>query len=93
MLNPDLLILDEPTHGIDVATKNEIHKLIYALAEKNIAIILISSELPEVLALADNILVMHEGSMTGYLPRGKADEETILRLALGLLDKKKTAVV
>jgi ABC-type sugar transport system ATPase subunit len=93
MLNPDLLILDEPTHGIDVATKNEIHKLIYALAEKNIAIILISSELPEVLALADNILVMHEGSMTGYLPRGNADEETILRLALGLHDKKKTAVV
>jgi len=87
LLKPKLLILDEPTHGIDVGTKNEIHKLILSLAQENIAVILISSELPEVLALADNILVMHEGSMTGYLPRKNADEETILRLALGLKEK------
>ncbi len=52
-LNPELLILDEPTHGIDVGTKNEIHKLIVSLAEKNIAVILISSELPEILTLAE----------------------------------------
>ena len=91
-LNPELLILDEPTHGIDVGTKNEIHKLIVALAEKNIAVILISSELPEVLALADNILVMHEGNMMGYLPGEEADEESILRLALGLNHNKQKAV-
>jgi len=92
-LKPELLILDEPTHGIDVGTKNEIHKLIVALAEKNIAIILISSELPEILALADNVLVMHEGNMMGYLPRVKADEESILRLALGLNHTKQKVTV
>jgi len=57
------------------------------LAQNNIAIILISSELPEVLALADNILVMHEGKKMGFLERSRADEETILRLALGLGEK------
>jgi ABC-type sugar transport system ATPase subunit len=92
-LNPELLILDEPTHGIDVGTKNEIHKLIIDLAKKDIAIILISSELPEVLALADNILVMHEGSKMGYLSRDEADEESILRLALGLNNSKQKAAV
>lgn len=85
--SPELLILDEPTHGIDVGTKSEIHKLITSLAQNNIAIILISSELPEILALADNILVMHEGNMTGYLKRTEANEESILRLALGLSEK------
>jgi len=84
---PELLILDEPTHGIDVGTKSEIHKLITSLAQNNIAIILISSELPEILALADNILVMHEGNMMGYLKRNETDEESILRLALGLSEK------
>jgi ABC-type sugar transport system ATPase subunit len=91
-LNPELLILDEPTHGIDVGTKNEIHKLIVSLAEKNIAVILISSELPEILTLADNVVIMHEGSMMGYLPREKADEESILRLALGLNRVKQKVV-
>jgi ABC-type sugar transport system ATPase subunit len=86
---PELLILDEPTHGIDVGTKGEIHKLITSLAHNNIAIILISSELPEILALSDNILVMHEGNMMGYLRRQETDEESILRLALGLSEKTK----
>jgi len=84
---PELLILDEPTHGIDVGTKSEIHKLVLSLAENGIAIILISSELPEVLALADKILVMHEGNLMGYLDRREATEELILRLALGLNKK------
>jgi len=84
---PELLILDEPTHGIDVGTKREIHKLILSLAQNDIAIILISSELPEILALADNILVMHEGKKMGCLQRNNADEATILRLALGLNEK------
>ncbi|MBU1569341.1 MAG: sugar ABC transporter ATP-binding protein [Proteobacteria bacterium] len=86
---PELLILDEPTHGIDVGTKSEIHKLITSLAQNNIAIILISSELPEILALADNILVMHEGTMMGYLKRSETNEESILRLALGLSERSK----
>jgi ABC-type sugar transport system ATPase subunit len=89
---PELLILDEPTHGIDVGTKSEIHKLILSLAEHKIAIILISSELPEVLALADKILVMHEGSVMGYLGRQEATEELILRLALGLNKKEKVKI-
>lgn len=81
---PKLLILDEPTHGIDVATKIEIHKLIVSLAKENIAIILISSELPEVLSLSDSIIVMHEGEKMGYLSREELNEEEVLRLALGL---------
>lgn len=83
-LNPQVLILDEPTHGIDVSTKNEIHKLIMNLAEQGIAIILITSDLPEVLALADNFSVMHEGHLMGTMGRAEASESAILRLALGL---------
>jgi ABC-type sugar transport system ATPase subunit len=85
---PDLFILDEPTHGIDVGTKREIHKLILDLAEENTAIILISSELPEVLALADNLLILYEGNIAGFLSRKEANEEAILRLALGLDSKR-----
>jgi len=82
--NPRILLLDEPTRGIDVGTKAQIHELIMSLAEQGVAILLISSDLPEVLALADNVLIMHEGRMTGYLHREDANEEEILRLALGL---------
>jgi ABC-type sugar transport system ATPase subunit len=82
--NPRILLLDEPTRGIDVGTKAQIHELIMSLAEQNVAILLVSSDLPEVLALADNFLVMHEGYVTGYLSRSDAHEEEILRLALGL---------
>ncbi|HEX7975437.1 MAG TPA: ATP-binding cassette domain-containing protein, partial [Anaerolineales bacterium] len=83
-LDPQVLILDEPTHGIDVGTKSEIHKLIMNLAEQGIAIILITSDLPEVLALADNFSVMHEGHLMGTMSRAEATESAILRLALGL---------
>lgn len=81
---PELLILDEPTHGIDVGTKREIHTMINELADSGIAIILISSDLPEVLSLSDNFLIMHEGMEMGYLPKEEANEESVLRLALGL---------
>ncbi len=81
---PQVLLLDEPTHGIDVGTKSEIHKLIMQLADQGIAILLITSDLPEALALSDNFLIMHEGRMVGYLPRREASEASILRLALGL---------
>ncbi len=83
-LKPKLLILDEPTHGIDVGTKNEIHKLIFELANQGIAIILITSDLPEALAIADTFMVMHEGRLMGVLDRQEATEELILRLALGI---------
>lgn len=83
-LQPKLLILDEPTHGIDVGTKNEIHKLIFELATQGIAIILITSDLPEALAIADTFVVMHEGQLMGILDRQEATEETIIRLALGI---------
>jgi ABC-type sugar transport system ATPase subunit len=82
--DPAVLMLDEPTHGIDVGTKNEIHRLIMELAERGLAILLISSDLPEVLALADNVLVMHEGSVADRMSRSEMSETRILRSALGL---------
>jgi ABC-type sugar transport system ATPase subunit len=82
--NPRVLLLDEPTRGVDIGTKVEIHRLIMHLAGQGMAILLISSDLPEVLALADNVLIMHEGAVTGYLPREQATEAVVLRLALGL---------
>lgn len=81
---PSILLLDEPTHGIDVGTKTEIHRLVMQLAEQGLALLLISSDLPEVLALADNVLVMHEGNVMDYMPRSEMSETRILRSALGL---------
>lgn len=81
---PSVLMLDEPTHGIDVGTKTEIHRLIMELAGNGIAILLISSDLPEVLALADSVLVMHEGSAMDTMTRAEMTETRILRSALGL---------
>lgn len=82
-LNPRVLIIDEPTHGIDVGAKFEIYQLLRALAAKGTAILLISSELPEVLALADRVLVLHEGQVNGELDGATATEEKILALASG----------
>jgi rhamnose transport system ATP-binding protein len=81
--NPRVLILDEPTRGIDIGTKAEVHRIISGLAAEGIAILLISSELPEVLAMADRILVMHEGRLTGEFARDEADQESIMRAATG----------
>ena len=81
--NPRVLILDEPTRGIDVGTKAEVHRIISHLAAQGIAIVLISSELPEVLAMSDRIVVMHEGRVTGLFGRDEADQETIMRAATG----------
>jgi ribose transport system ATP-binding protein len=80
-LNPAVLIVDEPTHGIDVGAKFEIYGLLRQLAANGTGIVLISSELPEVLALADRILVMHEGQLSGELTQAEATEEKILALA------------
>jgi rhamnose transport system ATP-binding protein len=80
---PKLLILDEPTQGIDVGAKAEIHRLMSDLAGRGLAILLISSELPEVLGMADRIAVMHHGAISGILSRADATQEKILSLALG----------
>ena len=80
---PKVLILDEPTRGIDVGTKSEVHRLMSELAGRGLAVLMISSELPEVLGMADRVLVMHEGRLTGELARGEADEERVIRAATG----------
>jgi ribose transport system ATP-binding protein len=80
-LKPTILILDEPTRGIDVGAKAEIHNLITNLAKSDVAVLLISSELPEVLRLADRIYVMRDGTITGELQRSEASQESIMHLA------------
>jgi len=78
-----VLILDEPTRGIDVGSKSEIHKLMTQFAKQGLAIIMISSELPEVLGMSDRIVVMQEGKMRGELNRAEASQENIMALATG----------
>ncbi|RFA23510.1 sugar ABC transporter ATP-binding protein [Subtercola boreus] len=84
---PKLLIVDEPTRGIDVGTKSEVHRLISDLAGRGIAILMISSELPEVLGMADRVLVMHEGRITAELPRSEATAERIMLAATATLEE------
>jgi inositol transport system ATP-binding protein len=83
LTDPDILILDEPTRGIDVGAKSEIHKLMSALAQSGKAIIMISSEMPEILGMSDRIVVMHEGQKMGELTREEATQEKIMKLASG----------
>ena len=80
---PRILILDEPTRGIDVQAKAAVHTLIGELAEQGLGIIIISSELPEVLGISDRILVMHEGKIAAEFKRGEATQELILHAAIG----------
>ena len=82
----DIFIFDEPTVGVDVGAKVEIYKLIEALLAKGNAIIFVSSYLPEVMGLADRIIVVYEGGVTGTVPRADFEEEKILRLASGIVD-------
>jgi ribose transport system ATP-binding protein len=78
-----LLIFDEPTRGIDVGSKVEIYQLMNALTAKGVGILMISSELPELLGMSDRILVMHEGRLAGELPRAEATQERVMHLATG----------
>jgi len=87
LTDPKVLLLDEPTRGIDVGAKSEIYALIRRLASDGMAVIMTSSELPELLAVADRILVLCEGRVTAILPRSEATEETIMHAATAFLDR------
>ncbi|GIJ71867.1 sugar ABC transporter ATP-binding protein [Virgisporangium ochraceum] len=80
---PSVLIVDEPTRGIDVGTKAEVHRLLSEQAARGVAVLMVSSELPEVLGMADRVLVMHEGRLVGDIPRESADEESVMFAATG----------
>jgi rhamnose transport system ATP-binding protein len=80
---PKILIVDEPTRGIDVGTKAEVHRLLSQLAADGVAVVMVSSELPEVLGMADRVLVMHEGRLVRDIPRDRADEESVMFAATG----------
>lgn len=82
-ISPKVLILDEPTRGVDVGAKREIYQLMNELTDRGVAIIMVSSELPEVLGMSDRILVVHEGKITGELPKEDATQENIMTLATG----------
>jgi ribose transport system ATP-binding protein len=84
--NIKVLIFDEPTRGIDVGAKFEVYELMNQLSDNGVAIIMISSELPEILGMSDRILVMHKGQISGELSKDEANQETILRLAAGIKD-------
>jgi ABC-type sugar transport system ATPase subunit len=79
--NPKILILDEPTRGIDVGTKAAVHALMSKLASEGIAILMISSELPEILGMSDRVIVMREGHMTAHFSRAEATQEKIISAA------------
>jgi ABC-type sugar transport system ATPase subunit len=83
LTKPKVIILDEPTRGIDVGAKYEIYTIMQSLAEQGIAIIMISSELPEILGMSDRVLVMHEGKVAGELLRSEATQEKIIGYATG----------
>jgi ribose transport system ATP-binding protein len=82
-MEPKVLLLDEPTRGIDVGAKQEIYGLMEDLAKRGVAILFVSSELEEVMGMSDRTLVMHEGRITGELPRDQLSEEAIMQLATG----------
>ena len=83
LLQPKLIILDEPTRGIDVKTKSQIHALMSKFAKEGGAVVMISSELPEVLGMSDRIVVLHEGRVSGELMRAEATPERVISLAMG----------
>ena len=81
--DPKILILDEPTRGVDIGAKKEIYDVINQLAAKGVAVIMVSSELPEVLGMSDRIMVVHEGTVTGIIDAAEADQAKVMTLATG----------
>jgi len=82
-IEPEVLILDEPTRGVDVGAKKEIYNIINELAERGVAILMISSELPEIIGMADRVLVMHEGNLMAELSKDEMTQEKIMHYATG----------
>lgn len=89
-LEPKVIIFDEPTRGIDVGSKSEIYHLMRNLAEKGVVVIMISSDMEEILGVSDRIAVMHEGRITGFLDRNEFDEEKVMQLAVGAENERNT---
>ena len=83
LTTPDILMIDEPTRGIDVGAKAEIHRLMSVLAQQGKAVLMVSSEMPEILGMSDRVLVMHEGRLTGEFSRADATQEKIMQAATG----------
>ena len=81
--DPKILILDEPTRGVDIGAKKEIYSVINDLAAKGVAVVMVSSELPEVLGMSDRIMVVHEGHVTGIIDAATADQAKVMTLATG----------
>jgi ribose transport system ATP-binding protein len=81
-MNPKVIIFDEPTRGIDIAAKAEVYRLMHELAGRGVAIVMISSEMEEILGNSDRVAVMHDGRITGVLDRAQCSEETLMRLAV-----------
>ena len=82
-LTPDVLILNEPTRGIDVGAKAEIYKILDNLVNQGKCVIIITSEMPELLAMSDKIMVMHEGRVSGVIDAGDATQELVVQYAIG----------
>ena len=82
-MDPRILLMDEPTRGIDIGAKEEVYKLMESLARAGLAILFVSSELEEILGMSDRVLVMHEGQITGELLRDALTEEAVMQLATG----------
>jgi inositol transport system ATP-binding protein len=83
LTTPDILMIDEPTRGIDVGAKAEIHRLMSTLAQEGKAVLMVSSELPEILGMSDRVLVMHEGRISGEFSREEVTQEKIMTAATG----------
>ena len=82
-MNPRVIIFDEPTRGIDVGAKSEIYRLMRTLADAGVAVLMISSDMEEVIGVSDRVAVMHQGRISGILARAQCSEENILQLAVG----------
>ena len=92
MCTPKILIMDEPTNGIDIGAKQEIYRIIDELSKQGITVICISSEMAEVLAISDRVIVMHEGKITGILKNEGLTQDTIMKYASNQIDAQKTAI-
>ena len=82
-MKPNILLLDEPTRGIDVGAKQEIYQLMEELADQGMSILFVSSELEEIIGMSDRVIVMHEGRLAGELDRSELSEQSIMNLATG----------